>query len=250
MNLEFLHHARADLPGEVVKYLKKTRTAPASPAYHRILKERFDNVPEVIDFGRVLNGSSEAICGELIPYSRLSLPLGRRLPEDLTILRSLPVELMITREIPVLAFQETDVYDIHRARCTGARLFQNQAGWNDCVWIQAGGEQMYGALRGRLPVRLLALCKIRNTHKDTVCRLAGVELMPVVNSGHPSDVHGLVTVHLRDDSRGLTIVDIGTILGLAHLIPETDRRWLINSRIDLRILIRSIELTQERASPV
>jgi hypothetical protein len=58
--------------------------------------------------------------------------------------------------------------------------------------------------------------------------------MSVVNAGHPSDTHGLVTVQHRDDAREMTIVDIGTILGLAHLIPETDRRWLVNSRIDLR----------------
>ena len=141
---------------------------------------------------------------------------------------------MTTLEIPVLAFQETDVYDIHRAWCTGARLFQNQASRNDCVWIQAGGKQIYGAPRGRLPAKLLALFKFRNTHQDIVWRLAGVQLMGVVNSGHPSDVHGLVPVHLRDDSREWSIVDIATILGLAHLIPETDRRWLVNSRIDLR----------------
>ena len=124
-------------------------------------------------------------------YSPLSLPLRRRLREHLTILRSLPVELMTTLEIPVLAFQETDVYDIHRARCTGARLFRNQASRNDRVWIQAGGEQMYCALRGCLPAKLLALFKIRNTDQDTVCCLAGVQLMGVVNSGRPSDVHGL-----------------------------------------------------------
>jgi len=38
----------------------------------------------------------------------------------------------------------------------------------------------------------------------------------------------------RHAREGFTIVDIGTILGLAHLIPEEDRRWLVNSRIDLR----------------
>ncbi len=235
LNLEFLRHAGADLPGDVVEYLEKTSTAPAPPAYRRILKGRRDNVRDVVDFGRVLDVSPETICQELIRYSRLSLPLGRRLPEDPAILRSLPVELLTTLEIPVLAFQETDIYDIPRARCTGARLFRNQASRNDCVWIQAGGEQMYGALRGRLPAKLLALFKIRDyTHQDTVYRLAGVQLMNVVNSGRPSDVHGLVTVHLRDDARELTIVDIGTILGLAHLIPETNRRWLVNTRIDLR----------------
>jgi len=58
--------------------------------------------------------------------------------------------------------------------------------------------------------------------------------MSLVDSGRPLDIHGLVTVPLRDVTRQLTIVDIGTILGLTHLIPETERRWLVNSTIDLR----------------
>ena len=107
---------------------------------------------------------------------------------------------MTTLEIPVLAFEETDVYDIHRAQCSGTRLFRNQASRNDCIWLQAGGGQMYSALRGRLPGKLLALYNMRNTHQDTVCHLAGVQLMGVVNSGRPSDVHGLVIVQLRDNS--------------------------------------------------
>ena len=70
--------------------------------------------------------------------------------------------------------------------------------------------------------------------EDTVCRLAGVQFLSVVDSGRPSDTHSLVTVPLRDVTRELTIVDIRTILGLAYLIPEIDRRWLVNSQIDLR----------------
>jgi len=82
----------------------------------------------------------------------------------------------------------------------------------------------------------MALFKIRSGYmqQDTVSRLAGVLFMSLVDSGPPSDVHGLVTVQLRDVTRELTIVDIGTIIGLAHLKPETERRWLVNSRIDLR----------------
>ena len=62
----------------------------------------------------------------------------------------------------------------------------------------------------------------------------GVQMPAPVTSGRLSDQHSLVTVQMREDARGFTIVDIGTILGLAHLIPEEDRRWLVNSRIDLR----------------
>jgi len=59
-------------------------------------------------------------------------------------------------------------------------------------------------------------------------------MLSPVNSGRPSDIQTLVTVQPREDAREFTLVDIGTILSLAHLIPEGDRRWLVNSRIHLR----------------
>ena len=59
-------------------------------------------------------------------------------------------------------------------------------------------------------------------------------MLSPVNSLRASDVHILVGVQQQDDAREFTIVDIGTILGLAHLIPEADRCWLGNNRIDLR----------------
>ena len=94
---------------------------------------------------------------------------------------------------------------------------------------------MYGALRGRLPARLIALFKIRSGYmqQDTVYGLAGVQFMSLVDSGRPSDVQGLVTVQLRDVTRELPIVHIGTIIGLTQRILEIERRWLVNSRIDL-----------------
>jgi len=97
---------------------------------------------------------------------------------------------------------------------------------------------MYSALRGRLLARLIALFTIRSHYmlQDTFSRLAGFQFMSLVDSGRPSDIHCLVNLQLRDVTRELTIVDIGTILGLAHLIPETDRHWLVNSRIDLRTI--------------
>ena len=124
---------------------------------------------------------------------------------------------------------------MHRARSTGDLHFTNQGSRNDWVWVQAGTEEMYGALRSRLPAKLVALLKIRDYRSnDTVRQVAGVQMLTPVNSGRLSDQHGLVTVQMREDARGFTIVNIGTILGLADLIQEEDRRWLINSRLDLR----------------
>ena len=134
-----------------------------------------------------------------------------------------------------MAFHENDVYDIHRVRCTGALYFRNQLGCNDWVWVEAGSEERYGALRGCLLAKLVALFTISDyTRENAVRRVAAVRILSAVNSGFPSDIHGLVTVQMREDAREFTIVDVGTNHGLAHLIPEGERRWLVKSLIDLR----------------
>jgi len=57
-----------------------------------------------------------------------------------------------------------------------------------------------------------------------VRRLAGVQFVSAVNSGPISDLHSLVTIQIKEDARKFSVVVIGTILGLAHLIPVGDRR--------------------------
>jgi len=106
----------------------------------------------------------------------------------------------------------------------------------DCLGIQAGGKNIYGVLRGPLPARLIARVKIPSDHMQphTVLRLGGVQFLIVVNFRCRSDVHSVVTVQPRNFNQELTIVDIRTILGLAHLRLETDRCWLLKRRIYLR----------------
>ena len=60
---------------------------------------------------------------------------------------------------------------------------------------------MYGALRGRLPAKLLALFEIQNPTCDgTVRRLTTIQMLSPVNSGRISYVYGLVTVQQREDA--------------------------------------------------
>ena len=51
-----------------------------------------------------------------------------------------------------------------------------------------------------------------------------------------SGVHELVKVFAKQQTSTdeFWIVDITTVTGLVHLIPEGDGKWLVNSRIDLR----------------
>ena len=138
-------------------------------------------------------------------------------------------------EIPVTVFQESEVFDIYHVRCTRALHFTNQGSRNDWVWVRAGTEEMYGALRGHLPAKLVTLIKIRDYRfENSVRRLAAVQFPSGVKSVSLSNVHGLVIVQIKEDASVFTVVDIGTILGLARLIPEAERRWIVNSRIDLR----------------
>jgi len=116
LNLESLRGCGADLSPDVVEQLDTTNTTTAPDIRRRMLKGQRDNVSPMANFSRALGVSIQIICRGLIQYSRHNLPPERRLPEDPEILESLPVELLTQPEIPVLAFQETEIYDIHCAR--------------------------------------------------------------------------------------------------------------------------------------
>jgi len=86
-------------------------------------------------------------------------------------------------------------------------------------------EEMYGVLSSHLPAKLITPFKIRDyTSENSVGWLASIQFASAVNTGHLSDVHGLVTVQIDNDACKFTVVDIGTLLGLAHLILEAELR--------------------------
>ena len=165
------------------------------------MKGRRGDVSNIVDFSRISGVSLEIIYRELIRYSSHNLPIDHCLPEDHATVLSLPIELLTQLDVPVTTFQEADVYEIHCVRSTGTLHCRNQGSRNDWICVQAGTEEMYGALRGRLPARLVALLKIRDPRSaDSVRRVAGVQSRTPVNSGRLSDLHGLVTVQMREDT--------------------------------------------------
>jgi len=204
LNLESLKCHDTDLSGDIFYHLHRTAstvTVAAPVAHRRVLNGRREDVSHVMGFSRISGVSLEIIYRKLIRYSRPNLPAAHCLPEDHAMLRSLPVELLTQVEIPVVAFQEADVDEIHHARSPGDLHFRHQGCRNDWVWLQAGTEEMCGALRGRLLAKLVALLKIRNQRSDnTVRQVAGVHMLTPVNSGRLSDQHGLVRVQMREDA--------------------------------------------------
>jgi len=209
--------------------------AASHSAPRRILKGRMKNVSTLTELSRACNIDYGDIMEEMLRFTKQTAADDHRLSCDPTELGLLPVEQFTQLEIPVADFQETDVFRIHRARSTGTKAFRSGGPRNDWVWIQAGGEDSYGDLRGRGVARLLAIFKIRNVFTEAagVRHLALLRVLDPINSGrfHLASRH--IRVGKRRSGREMRIVDIGTVIGQAHVIPAGEGQWIVNHRIDL-----------------
>ena len=213
--------------------------APASSrsAPRRVLKvPMMDNIGTLTELCRALNINYSDMIEEMLHFVRQKIADDQRLPSDRTEFGSLPVEQFTHLGIPVPDFQDTDVFQIHRARCTGTKAFRNGGPRNDCVWVQAGGEESYGYLRGRVVARLFALFKIRNVLNGAgdVHHLALVRILDPVGTGRFHRGSGHIRVSKRPNGRDMRIVGIGAVIKQAHVIPSGERQWIVNHRIDLR----------------
>ena len=93
---------------------------------------------------------------------------------------------------------------------------------------------MYGELGGRAVARLPWLFKISNVRTEVVSRLAFVQVIDPVNGGKFHGASGHIQVCRRRYGRDIRIIDIGVVVGQAHVVPYGDGQWLVNHRIDLR----------------
>ena len=134
-------------------------------------------------------------------------------------------------------FQETDRFQIHRARCTRTKAFRNGGSRNDWVWVQTGGQANYGDLQGGELARLLALFKIRNILSEAaaVHRLALVRILYPINGGRFHIPSGHIRIGNKINGRDMRIVSIGAVIGQAQVIPSGEKEWIVNHRIDLRM---------------
>ena len=84
--------------------------------------------------------------------------------------------------------------------------------------------------------QLLGLFKIRNVQS----RAAGVSQLALVQVLDPTNsrIFQVGSRHIRvckhTSGEDMQIVDIGTVIGQAHVVPIGERQWIANHRIDLR----------------
>jgi len=209
-----------------------SRTAPRP-----VLKDRvIENIGTLTELCRALNIDYSDMIEEMLRFIRQTIADDQRLPSDRTELGPLPVEQFTHLEIPVSDFQEADVFQIHRARCTGTKALRTGDPRNDWICVQAGGEESYGDLQGLVVAPLLALFKIRNVLSGAgdVNHLALVHILDPVGAGRFHRGSGHIRVGKWPNGPDMRIVSIGAVIGQAHVITGPERQWIVNYRIDLQ----------------
>lgn len=142
------------------------------------------------------------------------------------------VEMFTCLQVPIPIFQRPEVYEVHNIRCTGNAAFRKGKIRKDWAWVSVASSEEWGVFRGRLPGRVEALFKIRDSG-GRAHRLCIVELLEAKDRGIADSSHGLLKVCRRRRKR-MWVVNIRSILGMAHLFEVETGNWLVNTRIDLR----------------
>ena len=93
---------------------------------------------------------------------------------------------------------------------------------------------MYGKLCRQAVARLAGLVKIINVRTEIVSRLAYFQVLDLVNSARFDGASGHIRGSKRRNGRDMRIIDIGVIVGQAHVVPYGNGQCLVNHRIDLR----------------
>jgi len=133
------HYGRQHVLGmrlQTIKELSKTddkirignvRTEMATSTTYsvprRILRSRAMNSNTLIELCRVLKIDYSDMIEEMLRYIKQITADEQRLRTNTTELGFLPIERFTQLEIPVPDFQETGVFRIHCARCTGKNSF-------------------------------------------------------------------------------------------------------------------------------
>jgi len=191
-----------------------------------VLKGRMKNTSTLTELCTALDIHYSNMMQEILRFIRQTAADDWRLPADPAKLWLLAVEGFAQLEIPVPDFQETNRFQIHRARCTRKKAFRNGGSRNDWVCVQPGGEANYRDLRGRVVARLLALFKIRNILSEAapVHHPALVHILDSINGGRFHILSGHIRVGNRINGRDMRIVSIGAVIGQAQVIPSCEKQ--------------------------
>jgi len=137
-------------------------------------------------------------------------------------------------EIPMPKLNGKD-FVVHYARYIELRKFKRGQSQSDWVWVRRHRVSENAgptALNRHMPARLDALYKLADKAGE-IYRLAHVTMLQAIGEGKVQGLEWMLRVGWPTPDVG-TVVRIGQIEGMAHLIPlEPNKSWLVNNRIDL-----------------
>jgi len=99
----------------------------------QVLKGHIKNTSMLTKLCTALNIHYSNMMEEILRLIRQTAANDQRLPMDPAKVGLLPVEGFAQLETPVPHFQESDSFQIHRARCTGTKAFCNGGSRNNWV---------------------------------------------------------------------------------------------------------------------
>ena len=114
-------HAKTDNEIRFGNVRTEMVTSSSRSEPQRVLRSRVKNTNTLIKLSQVLEIDYSDMIRQILRYIKQTMAEEPQLPTNPTELVFLPVERFTQLEIPVLDFQETDVFQIHRARCTGKK---------------------------------------------------------------------------------------------------------------------------------
>jgi len=210
-----------------------TGAKPSGPS-KRLLSSP-DNIISVNDAAAAMGIPD--LAARILQYAKTNGLTGPKgLPEDLDDLGNCVLQRYKMLRVPVQVFQDPDSYVNHNIRCTGSDCFCGAKARNDPVWIGVDENVTTGDLGGRLPAFLRGLMKLRGG-KNNSYRLAVVEVLWPMNKGRADPCDTLVRVHRRvykSAMGGIWVINIRSVMAMAHLVSYGEGRWLVNNRIDLK----------------
>jgi len=173
------------------------------------------NVNTLTELCRTCNINDGNLMEQMLRFTKQAVADDHPRSSDPTELGLGPIEHFTHLEIPVANFQETDVFQIHRACSTRTMAFRSGGPRNYLVWIQVGKEDSYGDLQRWRVAQLLALFKIKKVVSQgaSVRRQALLRVLDPINSGTFHLTSGHIPVGKRPIGREMRILDIGTVLG-------------------------------------
>ena len=178
---------QADLPGSIADELRDKQRKLKVGSVTRQPQGFTPTIETISQFNHTLKNLPDLVHD----YYRRKSSAGS--PIELATVKEFPVEICRLLHVPVENFQDVREVTWHLLRCTRSQHWRSTGqSRNDWVWVDSGNRNIYGALKGLYPARLVFRMKVGELTTGFVDRLVLVERLYVESSGRSATLRDLL----------------------------------------------------------